>query len=426
MAEITWINHASFILESADGTRLLSDPWLNGSVFCEGWDLITKSHDVDFSTINYIWISHEHPDHFSPKILGNIPAEIKNNITIIFQKTADKRVVNFCKKSGFKVQELILGKFYNISDNFKILCNRVGVTTDSYLYCEVDSKKILNLNDCIVNNSKKAKNIIKNIETDKLDCLLTQFSYANWIGNEDDQELRKKEADEKLRRIKIQCETLKPEYTVPFASFVYFSHEENFYMNDLVNAPEKVLNFIESECPSSPIFLYPGNKWNLENTNKFKGNVSKYENDFSKIEAINKNSFVEIGELTISANKYCDRIKNHFKLLLFLYYQTMRKYLSINIYLWDHKKPFSFSLKNGLNSINLPEEECDIKMSSQSLKFLFDFDYGTDTLLVNGRFRLKKGGVNVLNKTFMLGIIRNSGLNTFSLIFRVLKKKFIY
>ena len=92
MPIITFVNHASVIF-SYKKIRLITDPWLFGSAFNNNWDLISKSkmQTDDFESITHIWFSHEHPDHFNP---ANIPLFGKNK-NFIFQKTKDKRVVNF-------------------------------------------------------------------------------------------------------------------------------------------------------------------------------------------------------------------------------------------------------------------------------------------------------------------------------------------
>ena len=68
-AEIQFINHAS-VLISNKPIGLLSDPWYKGSAFNNGWKLIYEnSNDEIYSMLNnkvtHIWLSHEHPDHFS-------------------------------------------------------------------------------------------------------------------------------------------------------------------------------------------------------------------------------------------------------------------------------------------------------------------------------------------------------------------------
>ena len=75
--KIEFVNHASFILKN-QGIQIISDPWLFGNAFNDGWSLLCD-YDFDlekFKEIQYIWFSHEHPDHFSPALLNKIDIEI--------------------------------------------------------------------------------------------------------------------------------------------------------------------------------------------------------------------------------------------------------------------------------------------------------------------------------------------------------------
>ena len=65
---IKLINHASIFLSNGKKS-ILTDPWYSGSVFDGGWKLLYENKVSEIVKIlnetNYIWISHEHPDHFS-------------------------------------------------------------------------------------------------------------------------------------------------------------------------------------------------------------------------------------------------------------------------------------------------------------------------------------------------------------------------
>jgi len=39
---IRWVNHASYVLTARD-VHLITDPWLFGSAFNNGWDLISET-----------------------------------------------------------------------------------------------------------------------------------------------------------------------------------------------------------------------------------------------------------------------------------------------------------------------------------------------------------------------------------------------
>ena len=89
-----------------------------------------------------------------------------------------------------------------------------------------------------------ANSVIHNYKkyTDKIDLLLSQFGRANWVGNKDERALRVISAEEKLERIKLQIQKFNPDSVIPFASFVYFCHPENFHTNDSQNSPRDVDN----------------------------------------------------------------------------------------------------------------------------------------------------------------------------------------
>ena len=119
--KIEFINHASVILYGRK-TSLLSDPWYNGSAFHDGWNLIYENSDKDILSIlkkiTHIWISHEHPDHFSILFFKKYKELIKKNkIKILFQETKDKRVLNFLTHLNLDTVELKNEKKYQLDDD---------------------------------------------------------------------------------------------------------------------------------------------------------------------------------------------------------------------------------------------------------------------------------------------------------------------
>jgi L-ascorbate metabolism protein UlaG (beta-lactamase superfamily) len=63
--EIEFVNHSSFVVRH-ENIVLMIDPWLEGRVFNNGWELLAKTTFgfEDFASVTHIWFSHEHPDHF--------------------------------------------------------------------------------------------------------------------------------------------------------------------------------------------------------------------------------------------------------------------------------------------------------------------------------------------------------------------------
>ena len=405
---ITFVNHASVIF-SYKKIKLITDPWLFGSAFNSSWELISKSKMCleDFKEITHIWFSHEHPDHFNLTVLNSIPKEIREQITVMFQDTLDHRVAKKCRELGFSVIEMKHNKLYKLDDDFQIKC-RPYLLYDSLLYLEIGNKKILNLNDCGVDSIRQAEYIQK--ITGNVDLLLTQFGYAAHIGDPEDVELRKKTSKEKLIRIKIQSEIFNAKYVIPFASFVWFSHEDNFYMNDEVNKIRNVEEFIKKQTKSIPIILYPGNEWNLNEENNNNSAIQLYENDFAIQHIPYKDSpKIPFEELQSDSNNYITNIRNRNNWTLIKLAHSISFLKSAKIYLKDLEISVKFDLINGLKQSDFSKNDADIIMDSDSLAFTFKFDYGADTLLANARFRKSGGRTMIFFRQFMIGTLNNNG-----------------
>ena len=142
-SKITWVNHAGYIL-SHKNINLLVDPWHSGTAFNDGWSLLSKSYFPDqiAKSITHIWISHEHPDHFSVQNLIQLRKINKENIKVFFQETKDKRVYSFLKKIGFDVHTLKDYEEYKILDDFKIQIIKSG-QIDSLALFKVADKIII-------------------------------------------------------------------------------------------------------------------------------------------------------------------------------------------------------------------------------------------------------------------------------------------
>src|SRR5436190_17122143 len=105
--KITLISHASLLVETSAGGLLL-DPWLKGSVLNNSWDLLEPSFvptDL-WSRVRWIWLSHEHPDHFHPASMLTIPPEVRARVPVLFQATIDGRVRDWLAQNQFRVEEL--------------------------------------------------------------------------------------------------------------------------------------------------------------------------------------------------------------------------------------------------------------------------------------------------------------------------------
>jgi len=420
--KLNFINHAS-VLISNKGIGLLSDPWYQGSAFNDGWKLIYENNDDEINSmlnnkVTHIWLSHEHPDHFSVPFFKKFKETIiRKKIKLLFQFTEDKRVVSFLQANKFLCQELQFKNEYKLSKDFSVICIKDGFY-DSALLIKAGNKKILNLNDCQVNDLKTGKKI-KNI-TGSIDLLLTQFSYAAWKGGEKNLAWRKKAALDKIKSIKKQIECFKPKWFIPFASYMYFCNLENFYMNDSVNTPETIFEIFKDDS-SKIIIMKP---WDLFN---FKDYENKSAINFwqKKINDVNKKNtivpkIINPNILEEAFKAYRKRIllnNNIFLIKLFYYFSPFKFFSPIYVFIEDLKKTFEVDFVK--NRFLMTSKKPILKMRSDSLLFIFKNQFGWDTINVNARFEeLKDNGWSISTRTFAIETLNNMGYHfNFKLLF---------
>jgi len=407
---LLWVNHASFVFRY-DTIRLITDPWLFGSAFNNGWDLLceTQFSMTDFAKITHVWFSHEHPDHFSPSVLQQIPEAIRRQITVIFQETKDQKVINYCRKIGFQTEELPNHGWHKLSDKVRVMCGKVPYF-DSWLLIETDQGKILNANDCVVDGEGIAQEIAK--QTGTVDLLLTQFSYANWMGNPEDVAEREVAAAEKLARVKLQVETFQAKQTIPFASFVYFSHQENHYLNDAMSTIRDAEGFVRRETQSEPIVLYPGEEWEVGTIHDNQTTLTKYDDDYKlALKPLHQAHPTSLQEVKKAANAYIKRMntQNSILFMKMMELPPLRYFRPLTLYLTDLEQLIQFDMVNGIQTLQGTKNEADVQLASESLVYVFCHDWGYDTLEVNGRFRATAEGHKRMVKTFFLGPLNNTG-----------------
>ena len=315
--KITWINHAGYIVEYKD-MCLLVDPWFFGTAFNEGWALVaeTKLSDSLLRKVNHIWCSHEHPDHFSIPTLKKIVSTCDILPKFLFRSTKDKRVKSFCESLGFEVIELKSTVTHHMSPDVEITSFDFG-SIDSMHVLKLGEFVIANMNDCVVQNESELELIARH--SGKCNILFTQFSYASWISNPEQPNKRREAVLEKRNEIRTQVEILNPEIVIPFASFIYFAHEENEYMNDQIPNLYELFEYIQDEIGVKCLFMYPNDKYVYNSDHFFCGNaIEKYTNDYNQIHTCPKTvaPLVSWETLKNSSRQYISRIREKNNVIL--------------------------------------------------------------------------------------------------------------
>lgn len=163
---ITYYNNTATLVEY-NNTKILFDPWLIGKAYYGSWTSYPELNlDINnFKDIDYIHISHIHPDHCHIETLKQLP----NSIPILIHNWDDKFVKNNLERMGKKVIELEHGEKFKLNKEFYLYvyaaddcnpeecfkfigCGKIGdpnksVGIDTFSILETPKNNIIQLND---------------------------------------------------------------------------------------------------------------------------------------------------------------------------------------------------------------------------------------------------------------------------------------
>ena len=403
--KVEFIGHSSILIKCGQN-QILCDPWYTGNAFNNGWKLLVETNqniaDLNF---NHIWYSHEHPDHFSTSDLKKIDENKKKYINIFFQETKDKKIKNFCENLGFNFTELKSYEPHNLDKDLTIMCNPDGF--DSWLYVKYKEKSLLNLNDCRLNDREEIfelKNKIGN-----LDVLFTQFGYANWAGNNGDEETPKLAREIVHEQLKNQIEILNPKVVVPFASFIWFCHKENAYWNKQSINIDESYKFLKTLCSQVHVF-YPKDSWIVGDTfTKSKKNIQLYldtslQRKTEELLTSQSFSILELNESFVKMRGYLIQKNNWDEIL-----KIRKKLHDSVVLLTDINKKIIFDIT--ADELVETDRESDIELSSESLIYLMKYKWGRGTLMINARFKANYKSFDNFFKQTAIYYANNIGLS---------------
>lgn len=262
--KLKFLKSASVIIEESN-TKILCDPWLYNSEYYGSWSHLDNydSTKLNKSHIDYIYISHIHPDHFSKESLKRFSKSIK----IIIHKYAKPFLRKNIESLGFEVVELNNAEKYKLSNNFNIEiisadnCN--PVLCAKFFGCEVfksslgsnqidtisifsnKNNAIVNVNDCPFEMSKSSLEQIK-LKYKKIGLLLTGYSGAGpYPQNFQNLSVKEKKIQASIKQQNFLNQSLNfinflnPNNVIPFAGTYFLSGKKLAKLNKYRGVPSR-------------------------------------------------------------------------------------------------------------------------------------------------------------------------------------------
>lgn len=181
---ITYLGHAGFCVETVNATVII-DPWLSSSgAYDSAWFQFPCNHHLaeyvqaklaDASKARYVYISHEHKDHFDPEFLNSLRSRDFKLIVPKFRRPALYQAL-----SGYRCDEVVAcadeQELAIPAGLLKVYLVDTELNRDSTILIKADGCSFLDVNDCKIYDRLAA---IAD-EEDPIDALAAQFSGATW------------------------------------------------------------------------------------------------------------------------------------------------------------------------------------------------------------------------------------------------------
>lgn len=219
--KVTFLNHACLHFNVENKFSFATDPWVIGSAFCNGWWLIKSSPSDVFEQLNncdFIYISHNHPDHLHPQSLERI----RKDMPILTAAFDSGSTVEILRKCGFNniTAMNFSSRISNHVDEMSFAVLKSGdFRDDSGLLIEIgEFKCLLTVDSNFLNFGKLPSGI---------DLLCSSFAggasgfplcFQNYTEDDKRQAITRNRAAIRITNTKNIQVTL-PKYFMPYAGF---------------------------------------------------------------------------------------------------------------------------------------------------------------------------------------------------------------
>lgn len=243
--KITQLNSASILIEDdfeGSKTKILCDPWLEGEEYLGSWGIYPQYEfrPENFADLDFIYVSHIHPDHCSSITLS----KLDKKIPILIHNFPEKFLKQKLEGLGFRVIELEHGVRTKLKNNFHInilaadncdptICGNLmgcGLLEFKYKTTQIDtmavfdneSQVIVNTNDCPYDIGKTTALAIKSMYRNIDFLLIGYVAASSWphcynLPENEKLEQANLKARKKLETAKNYIELFESKFYLPFA-----------------------------------------------------------------------------------------------------------------------------------------------------------------------------------------------------------------
>jgi len=385
--QIQLISHASVVVRTED-TEIWTDPWLTGKVFNNSWTLLVPpAYDPSLlDAIDYLWISHEHPDHFNIATLRGLPEAFKQRVVVLFQASNSDKMFDALHRFGFpNTQALPHRQIVHLRGSTRVYCYQVG-QMDSCLAVLADGETVLDINDAEADRHDCA---LIRADLGRIRVVLNQFSLAGYGGEHDRDARLPAKARQIVDNMLANHRDLGAEVTIPIASFVYFSSIDNAYMNNYANSPRTVATAFE-RAGLELVVLDHGDAHEVGQPWDSAPALRHYDDLYRSLGELPLDPVppATLADIRLALTKLSTRLQDLYPRWLL---RTWLRPVSVEIV--DLAAVVEIDLATG-HLRPTPGAAADLSLYAQPLLFALQFPFGVQTLGVSARLTVRANAAN--------------------------------
>jgi len=263
MIQLEYLSHSSFLL-TCGNTRIVLDPWLEGSAYFNQWFLWPVYPGNLPTHFDAILISHGHEDHLHNQSLK----KLAKSAHVFFPFQWRKGIKPYLNHLGFnEITEAVSFRTYELND---VKITYLAYSLESVVVIEYQGCVVVNINDALNSNHHNVADFLLteiNKRWTNIDYLLSGWSGAGYFPNQvrypgkNDIEIAKLREQYFANNFCRFTKTLNPKISIPFVTGFVLLTEQNKWINHIKFPRRKIDQYFTEHYGNTRtkfIVPYPG------------------------------------------------------------------------------------------------------------------------------------------------------------------------
>ena len=399
--KITYISHATLLIEIGN-TKIITDPWVTGSSYCNQWHLFPKPVNANLiKDADYVLYSHGHEDHLHAQSLQTI----NKSAALFYPYSWYGGTTEFFNELGFKnVTEVLNEKTVHLPGNIQI--TYLSNNLDTIIVIQSNDTVLVNINDALPSASPlMIEHFIKKINHrwPKIDYVFSSYGGASYFPNtvhvagKNDIEIAE---TRELFFITNFCKIvsgLNPKIGIPFATDFILLDDNQRWINNTKFPRHKINEFYQNytkgtsnvqiaEAYSSDYFagkqFYQVSPYHQTKTTLLNTIDTDYKTEIAEKHNIQYLSNAKLSELM-------QKIQAHILTKQYIIPGNVRQKIKFAITITDAQNQNTLNINfrtttTTFTQTQQPDADTDlyIQLKSQTIQYTIDNEWGGDALII--------------------------------------------